>query len=156
MCGRVMLTWAIYGNKKLGAVVRPTRCSLHAHQCSHSYPHAGGMGIGMTVHRTLCHNLFLKDPHAAAKHVWENSGWVIVKFCSMEMSLCFSTRFQTGTWRDIEFCTQWPQSQVASTCLQFVGWEALDWILLYTCCKGLYTSSNGPQTGGSRMTLGWC
>ena len=42
---------------------------------------AGGMGIGMTVHRTLCHNLFLKDPHAAARHVWESSGWVSAPFC---------------------------------------------------------------------------
>jgi len=47
------------------------------HWMQHGYEELGdigGMGIGMTVHRTLCHNLFLKDPHAAAKHVWENSG----------------------------------------------------------------------------------
>lgn len=34
----------------------------------------GGMGIGMTVSRTLNHYLFLSDPHAAANHVWESSG----------------------------------------------------------------------------------
>lgn len=36
----------------------------------------GGMGIGMTVSRTLHHQLFLEDPHAAAKDVWESSGLV--------------------------------------------------------------------------------
>lgn len=34
----------------------------------------GGMGIGMTVSRTLSHSLFLTDPHQAAADVWEKSG----------------------------------------------------------------------------------
>ncbi len=34
----------------------------------------GGMGIGMTVSRTLSHSQFLTDPHAAAIDVWERSG----------------------------------------------------------------------------------
>ena len=34
----------------------------------------GGMGIGMTVSRTLNHSAFLKDPHGSAREVWERSG----------------------------------------------------------------------------------
>ena len=34
------------------------------------------MGIGMTVHRTLTHPAFLKDPHKSASEVWEMSGLV--------------------------------------------------------------------------------
>lgn len=35
---------------------------------------AGGMGIGLTVSRTLNHPSYLRDPHQAAKEVWEASG----------------------------------------------------------------------------------
>jgi uncharacterized protein YqfA (UPF0365 family) len=38
----------------------------------------GGMGIGMTVGRTLQHQKFLQDPTAAAQEVWEASGYVCV------------------------------------------------------------------------------
>ena len=34
------------------------------------------MGIGMTVSQVLHHHLFLTDPHAAAREVWERSGLV--------------------------------------------------------------------------------
>ena len=34
----------------------------------------GGLGIGMTVNRTISHKDFLADPHAAARQVWERSG----------------------------------------------------------------------------------
>ena len=34
----------------------------------------GGLGIGMTVNRTITHKNFLADPHAAAREVWESSG----------------------------------------------------------------------------------
>ena len=37
---------------------------------------AGGMGIGMTVKRTLTHHNFLTDPVKAAEEVWEQSGLV--------------------------------------------------------------------------------
>ncbi len=35
---------------------------------------AGGMGIGMTVGRTLKHFKFLEDPVGAAQQIWEDSG----------------------------------------------------------------------------------
>jgi ADP-ribosylglycohydrolase len=34
----------------------------------------GGMGVGMTVMRTVTSRLFLEDPHKAARIVWEDSG----------------------------------------------------------------------------------
>ncbi|KAI6657941.1 ADPribosylglycohydrolase superfamily protein [Oopsacas minuta] len=34
----------------------------------------GGLGIGMTVHRTISHSHFLTEPHTAAREVWEESG----------------------------------------------------------------------------------
>lgn len=34
----------------------------------------GGMGIGMTVGRTLSNQKFLEDPTGAAKKIWEDSG----------------------------------------------------------------------------------
>lgn len=37
---------------------------------------AGGMGIGITVGRTLQHHKFLKDPTGAALQIWEDSGFV--------------------------------------------------------------------------------
>lgn len=43
----------------------------------HGFPEfgdVGGMGIGMTVGRTLSHSQFLTDPYAAAISVWEQSG----------------------------------------------------------------------------------
>lgn len=43
----------------------------------HGFPEFGdfgGMGIGMTVSGTLSHDLFLTDPHTAARTVWERSG----------------------------------------------------------------------------------
>jgi len=43
----------------------------------HGFPEfgdVGGMGIGMTVGRTLRHDKFLSDPQSAAREVWEQSG----------------------------------------------------------------------------------
>ena len=51
---RRIQNWMIHGFQELGDI--------------------GGMGIGMTVKRTLTHGLFIKDPHEAAKDVWEKSG----------------------------------------------------------------------------------
>ena len=41
---------------------------------AHVFVDTAGMGIGMTVHNTLTHRDFRKDPHKAAKDVWEASG----------------------------------------------------------------------------------
>ena len=46
--------------------------------CSLLHTVTGGMGIGMTVHRTLTHPGFLKDPHESASEVWEMSGLVTI------------------------------------------------------------------------------
>lgn len=37
----------------------------------------GGLGIGMTTHRTICHKRFLEDPHKAAHDIWESSGFFL-------------------------------------------------------------------------------
>ena len=65
--------WMLHGFAEFGDLgdytVRSCRCTIHDWVIS-----AGGMGIGMTVSRTLKHAKFLTDPVGAAQNIWEDSG----------------------------------------------------------------------------------
>lgn len=73
-----LYNWMQYGFKELGdygkCLISQEVLMLHKDLLHAVCWILGGMGIGMTVHRTLTHPSFLTDPHASAAEVWERSG----------------------------------------------------------------------------------
>jgi len=59
----------------------------------------GGMGIGMTTHHTINHQMFLDDPHKAANDIWESSNrFLAANGAAMRTSVLGIVNFNGNIW----------------------------------------------------------